>query len=356
MTRMTSRERIARMYQHRPADRIPITDEFWGTTLRRWRAEGLPEGVDVEEYLDIDKFIKVTVDTSPRMPARVIEETDEYRISTTRWGATMKTMKVTNATPEMIRPGLEDITDWPKFKERITPDPDRIDWKQLETHYASWREKGWWVAGQPWFGFDISHAGFTGTENMLVAMLTDPEIVRDMFEHQLDISLALLEMAWDRGFTFDGIRWPDDMGYKYKQFFSPEVYRTVLKPVHKRAIEWAHARDIPAHLHSCGDVRPLVPELLEIGLDALNPLEVKAGMDPLELKDSFGDRLLLHGGINAVLWTDPDAVHAEIDRLVPRMMEHGGYIFSSDHSVPDAVSFETFREIVEHAKRAGSYE
>ena len=100
---------------------------------------------------------------------------------------------------------------------------------------------------------------------------------------------------------------------------------------------------------------PLVPELVEIGIDALNPLEVKAGMDALALKERFGDRLVLHGGVNAVLWDDKEAIVAEIERVVPALKENGGYIFSSDHSIPNSVSADNFREIVAAAKRAGSY-
>jgi len=94
---------------------------------------------------------------------------------------------------------------------------------------------------------------------------------------------------------------------------------------------------------------------VEIGLDALNPLEVKAGMDPLLLKERYGDVLTLHGGINAVLWDDADAIVAEIDRLVPKLKEGGGYIFSSDHSIPNSVSLETMKGIVARVKEMGSY-
>jgi uroporphyrinogen decarboxylase len=99
-----------------------------------------------------------------------------------------------------------------------------------------------------------------------------------------------------------------------------------------------------------------VPELVEIGLDGLNPLEVKAGMDSLGLKQAYGDRLLLHGGINAVLWDKPAEIEAEMRRVVPALKQNGGYIFSSDHSVPSSVSLEDFRRIVDLAKALGSYE
>jgi uroporphyrinogen decarboxylase len=133
------------------------------------------------------------------------------------------------------------------------------------------------------------------------------------------------------------------------------MFRKLLKPVHAQAIDWAHARGIKTHLHSCGDVNPFVPELVEIGLDALNPLEVKAGMDPIGLKRTWGDRLVLHGGINAVLWDDLDAIEAEMRRVLPALKAGGGYVFSSDHSVPSSVSLANFRRIVDLAKQLGAY-
>src|SRR5690606_3366940 len=107
--------------------------------------------------------------------------------------------------------------------------------------------------------------------------------------------------------------------------------------------EWAHRKGIKAHLHSCGNITPFIPELVDIGLDALNPLEVKAGMDPIQLKKKFGNDLVFHGGINAVLWDDVEAIEAEMRKVIPVMKESGGYIFSSDHSVPSSVSLENFR-------------
>jgi uroporphyrinogen decarboxylase len=80
-----------------------------------------------------------------------------------------------------------------------------------------------------------------------------------------------------------------------------------------------------------------------------------AGMPPLAVKRTYGKKLVLHGGVNAVLWTDPEAIKAEMERVVPVLKEGGGYIFSSDHSVPSSVSLEDFRQITTLAKKLGSY-
>ena len=78
-------------------------------------------------------------------------------------------------------------------------------------------------------------------------------------------------------------------------------------------------------------------------------------MDPVQLKHDAGDALVLHGGINAVLWNDVEAITAEMRRVVPVLKESGGYIFSSDHSVPSSVSLDNFRSITDLAKELGSY-
>lgn len=352
---MTSHERFRRMYEHRDADRVPIIDSPWGATFERWHAEGLPTGVPWTEYFGIDSIASIWTDNSPRYPTRVIEQTDEYTISTTAWGVTLKQWRHIASTPEFIDFTIKGPDTWREAKARMTPSEDRIDWAGLARQYPKWREQGQWISGHLWFGFDITHSWTVGTERLLMALVEDPEWCVDMFNHQLDVGLALLEQAWDRGYTVDEIHWPDDMGYKLNQFFSLRTYRELLKPLHRRAADWAHARGVKVRLHSCGDIRPFVPELVEIGIDALNPIEVKAGMDPLALKAEWGDRLVLHGGINAVLWDDMEAIEAEMRRVMPALKASGGFIFSSDHSVPSSVSLAGFRHIVALAKELGAY-
>ena len=353
---MTSHERFKRMFEHRDADRVPVIDGPWGSTVERWHREGLPDGVSWSSYFDMDKVAGIGVDNGPRFESKVLEETDNYSITTTSWGVTYKNWKHAASTPGYLDYRVRDRATWAEAKSRMTPTSDRIDWDYLKANYAKWQGDGCWIQFGLWFGFDITHAHMIGTENLLFALADDPEWCMEMFNHELDVDIALFDQIWDAGYHADSIMWPDDMGYKHNQFFSVDVYRQFLKPVHKRAIDWAHSKGMKAHLHSCGDVNPLVPELLDIGLDALNPLEVKAGMNAVELKKTYGDKLVLHGGINAVLWDDFDAIAAEMEAVIPTVKQNGGYIFSSDHSVPDSVSFEDFGKTVALAKKLGSYE
>ena len=356
MTKLTTKERFTRMFEHRDADRIPIIDLPWGATIERWHSEGMPEGIHFADFFKIDRVMRIGADNSPRYEAKVIEENDKYVLSTTPWGTTLKNWKHAASTPEFIDFTITSPDKWAEAKKRMVPSRDRINWKYLEENYKKWRENGYWIQADLFFGFDVTHSWIVGTERLLMALIENPEWCTDMFSHELEVGLALLEMIWDAGYEFDSIQWPDDMGYKGTQFFSIDMYRELLKPYHKKAVEWAHSKGIKAHLHSCGDVNPIIPELIEIGVDALNPLEVKAGMNPMELKKKFGDKLVLHGGINAVLWDKPEEIKEEMARVIPTLKENGGYIFSSDHSVPSSVSLEDFKHIIEYAKKLGSYE
>lgn len=355
MKQMTTFERMKRMYAHQEADRIPITDSPWDATIKRWQREGMPANVSFVDFFGLDRIETIQVDNSPHYPERVIEQTDEYSIYTTTWGATLKNWKHIASTPGFVDFTVKTPDDWRKAKERMTPTPERIPWNRLKANYKHWREQGAWLTGRLWFGFDVTHSWMVGTERLLIALVEQPEWCVDMFNHFLDVNLALLDQVWEAGYTFDEVYWPDDMGYKQNQFFSRRTYQQLLKPIHRRAVAWAHAKGAKARLHSCGDIRPFIPDLVEIGIDGLNPLEVKAGVDPVVVKEEFGDRLLLHGGVNAVLWNDKKAIEIEMRRVIPKLKENGGYLFSSDHSVPSSVSLENFRYIIELAKEFGVY-
>jgi len=343
------------MYNHKEADRIPIIDSPWNSTVERWHREGMPKGKSFVEYFDLDLIADITLKHAPWDEYEIIEETEKYGIYKNIWGTVFKQWKHAASTPEYLDFGVKNPDDWEKAKEKFTSGLDYIDWQFLKRNYPIWKEQGYWIQTHFWFGFDIVHSWIVGTERMLIALIEDPEWCRDMFSSMLDHYIRTMNSIWDAGFEFDALTFPDDMGYKNNQFFSLNTYRDVLKPYHQRAVEWAHDKGIKTHVHSCGDVNPFIPEFIEVGVDALNPLEVKAGMDPLQTKKQYGEHLVLHGGINAVYYDKPEKINAEMERTIPILKENGGYIFSSDHSVPSSVSLKDFEVIVKLAKELGTY-
>lgn len=355
MKELTTRQRMSLVFEHRQPDRLPIFDTPWAGTLSRWHREGMPEGVDYTDYFGLDKIGAYMPDNSPRYPAKILEQNGVYKIYTTVWGATQKELIGEDTTPEFLNYKVNTREAWEEAKKRMTPDPSRIDWAYLKKNYPIWQQTGAWKLAQLWFGFDVTHSWMAGTDTVLIAMLEDPDWCVDMFNHFLDVQLALYEKIFNEGYTFDCVWWWDDMGYSHRQFFSLDTYRELLKPVHRRAIDWAHSKGMKAEMHSCGDINPFVPELVGMGLDALNPLEVKAGMDPLALKAQYGSRLVLHGGVNALLWNDLPALYRELDRCLPVLGRDGGYIFATDHSIPNTVSLGDFADVVKKVKALSTF-
>ncbi|HUS80159.1 MAG TPA: uroporphyrinogen decarboxylase family protein, partial [Armatimonadota bacterium] len=110
--------------------------------------------------------------------------------------------------------------------------------------------------------------------------------------------------------------------------------------------------------HSCGNVTALVPMLIEAGFDCLQPLEAKAGMDLVALKEQYGQRLACMGGIDVRKMadgTDPRLLEEEIRIKVGLAKRGGGYIYHSDHSVPDNVSFDRYRYVMDLVHKYGQY-
>ncbi|MHC4984151.1 MAG: uroporphyrinogen decarboxylase family protein [Planctomycetota bacterium] len=352
---MTTHERMTRVCQHRQPDRVPITDCVWESTLARWHREGLAEQ-DWARKLGWDLIVGIPLDTSPRFEHELIEETDTYKIERDFWGVTKKDFKPVSATFEHIDHAVRDPKTWQNAKCRMNPTRDRINWQVLEGHYRTWRDQGAWIKVAPWFGYDVVSTRMCGSETILYAMADDPDWVKDMCDTGCELALALLEMLWQAGYEFDELMWFDDMAYRNGLMFSKDMWKDIVRPYQKRTIDWAHAHGINAHLHSCGNMSELIPELRELGLDMLNPLEVKAGMDPAGLKKLYGRELILQGGFDIRNWSDPGRAEQDIRTLLPVMMDSGGYVFSSDHSIADDISLENYRHVVRVAKKVGRYE
>ena len=147
MTELTTRERFSRIYAHQEADRVPIFEVPWETTLERWHSEGLPEGMDWEDYFGADRVYTIIADNSPRYPVGTVEETDEYTVRTTEWGVTLKKWRHMSSTPQYMDFTIVDRASWEKAKARMIPTRDRIPWYQLELEYRKRRERGDWIEG-----------------------------------------------------------------------------------------------------------------------------------------------------------------------------------------------------------------
>ena len=352
---MTSRERIDAALNFKEADRIAIVDSPWWTAIERWHQEGLPEGVEPAEYFDYE-MTGTGADITMIFPAETIEETDEYIITRDANGGVAKNWKHTMSTPEKIDFLIKTPADWEEHKPRLAWSSDRVNWDGVRQIEKEAHEKGKWFHFSSALGYDLIQ-GIIGSERLLIAMAQEPEWIEDVFMTFARLIVAAGEEMIGAGIEFDGAFVYDDMGYRNTSLFSPAMFMRYEYPAHKLVYDFFHSKGLKVILHSCGCVKDLIPGLLKAGLDCLQPLEVKAGMDLIELKKQHGAWLAFMGGIDvrAMANPDPAVIEEEISTKITVAKKGGGYIYHSDHSVPDNISFQQYCRVIDLVHKYGTY-
>jgi len=357
---LTSRERIRRILNREPVDRIGLFEHFWGDTFKRWRGEGhIREDEDVNHHFGFDMVNSWCFNLVADLDWKneTIEETDDTILVKDGNGAFLRRHKKHDATPEHVDFTVKDRAGWEAhIKPRLTFDPRRIN-------YQAYRDARKYAADNnlffSWSGinvFELMHP-VCGHEYMLLGMALDPDWVKEMTDTYARLTVALMEDLFAKEGRPDGIWFYEDMGFKERPFMSPDMYREIVQPAHKLTFDYAHSLGLRTIVHSCGYVEPLVPGLVEAGMDCLQVMEVKAGMDPRRIKQQFGDRLALCGGMDVRHLTRNDlpGIRQELEAKIPVVMKGSGYILHSDHSIPDQVNYETYRHFVDLGLRLGTY-
>lgn len=198
------------------------------------------------------------------------------------------------------------------------------------------------ILGGEWAPFWHDAIDLLGMETLLIAMFDLPEIVDAVLEHLVDYYLAVSQHVFEEAADLIDIFFiGNDFGSQNGPLISEKLFRRFLLPPLKKLIDLGHAYDLKVLLHCCGGFEPLIPAMIDAGLDGLQGLQPKTrGMDPARLKTRFGDNLLLMGCIDSqlVIESDPGTVRAETRRILDLMKPGGGYVACPSH---DYVLYET---------------
>ena len=353
---MTSRERILTTLRGGIPDRIGRRDEIWKETLIRWRREGLAEGRDPADEFGFDFGQLGGYDWTLRLPRTVIDETDAYVLHIDANGVTKKEFITESGhTPHWLDFTLRNGRDWLEHKDRLVMDDARIPTTAIDTFRAH-RRKDLFVPFTHKECFECATAVF-GQVNLFTMMMDEPGAVADVFSTWTDLIIQMAERTLSIGIDFDGAFLFGDMGYRNSTLFSPEIYRELLLPNHRRLCDFFKSHGKPVILHSCGKIESLIPMLIEAGFSAIQPLEAKTGQDVSLLKEQFGNSITFFGNIDArMLSGTREEVEHEVRSKLAVAMKGGGYIFHSDHSVPPTVSLDNYRYAMELVDKYGGYE
>jgi uroporphyrinogen decarboxylase len=208
------------------------------------------------------------------------------------------------------------------------------------------------IAQSPNFfiGCDISPCLFEmicrlrGMENAFIDLAASPERFAYMLEQAVEFAVRLGQAACQR-FSLDWLWTGDDVGGQQAMLINPASWRQLIRPHLARVFRVAKSRGLWLAYHSCGAIRPIVPDLIEMGLDVLNPIQCNCpGMNPRELKREFGTALAFMGGVDTqvlLVKGTADDVRRETERLLEVMTaDGGGYILAASHCVPPETPFD----------------
>ena len=365
-------ERMNRTLRHQEPDRVPISDFFWGGFMRRWRQElGLPPDANPYYHYDLDWIVTVPNMDPWIRPFATLKETAEEVVVKTGFGAIMH-KHFEFPMPEMR--GWETDT-FEALERAVFDDPrDRRRFFEGGDNQIAGVGDGFERNSPPWLDTvkslrtDFPVYGsmmeaseclirLIGQENTLLWMGAEPErmgaVINRIGEYYLEMAKAEIDAG--QGLLDGFVIW-GDVAYKRCTFMSPVYWREYFKPWVAKMAAHAHAAGLPVIYHGCGNVKGIFQDYVDIKIDAYNPLEVKAGMDVVELRRQYGHSIGFCGNSDMQVWETGD--QAAIRREVLRKLnaaKGGGYIFQSDHSVSSAVSGHTYDYIVKLVRQYGRY-
>lgn len=370
---MTGRERVNLALDHKIPDRVPRFDSFWDQLINVYKEKlGLPKEATVVDMGDKFGFdmIMYNLDSSMRFPARVVEETDEFVIIEDRCGYTAKNQKG-KPLSEFYNHLNTDYETWQTMKHRFKLDKNdtsRIDnthtflrtipmptWDEAAVKFKKSlaTDKFVVINGYGLFEGTWRHRGY---ENLLMDLALDEKYCHEMFEGIMNTTIETLEYAMTLGIKPDGYMLVDDLGSTRSTLFSPETYRNLILPHHKRFGDFLHKHGIRYMIHSCGNIEAFIPGFIEAGIECVQPLQANTTMDIKRLKKEYGKDITFWGNISAIaMETSLEEIEKEISTKVPVAMEGGGYIYHSDHSVPNDVPFEHYEHVIKMLDKYGQY-
>ena len=365
-------ERMNKALNHQESDRVPISDFFWGSFIRRWRKElNLPEDADPYRYYDLD-WIVTNPNLDPHIrPFETIREDDNEVVVKTGFGATIR-KRYDFQMPEFIDFDVDTIEKLQIFEFDDPYDPRRYysagDNQIAGVGDGFERNSPAWVEtikslhpDFPVYGSVIESSEcltrLVGQANTLFWMGMYPdefgECINKIGQFYLDCTKAQIAAA--NGLLDGFVIW-GDVAYRQNMLFDPEYWRMYFKPWVKAMIDECHQHHLPVIYHGCGNVNLIFEDFVEMKLDAYNPLEVKASMDALKLKKIYESRISYCGNNDIQVWetNDLDEIKKEVLKKL-NVAKGGGFIFQSDHSVSSAVAGKTYDFIVKLVREYGRY-
>jgi len=327
---MTPRERVYASLRKKPVDRVPIFMWLHPQTARALASE-LDIPVDALDCVMGNDVTQIWVNNNLSMEGVQLAEgesfIDDWGIGWTREGE----FNQISASP-LAGKDISALTEY------------QLPLDTIETRLAPMTAVAKKAARENLFlGCDVSPCTWelfwrlVGMEDAFMALAEESEIVSGFLERAAEMAVTLATQAAER-FPLDWIWTGDDLGTQQTMMMSPDCWRKLIKPHLAKVVAAGKQRGLFVAYHSCGAIHPVIDDLIEIGVDVLNPLQCRCrGMQPLDLKKEFGDRIAFMGGVDTqellVNGTAREVFHETAKLIDDMSADGGGYILAASHTV-----------------------
>jgi uroporphyrinogen decarboxylase len=388
--RISPRSRVLTALSHKQPDRLPVdflaTPEIWERLIAHFGVvEAEPTDTDFYDasweavlralevdcrVISYDQFCfppaevlrpgasvnwwdALSRSTPNRMWRQVTEDGDAYDI----WGHHLRTVDIPGgAYEEYASWPLESAETVDDLKAFRWPEPRWWNFEQLPELIAQInREEEHHIRFRAGSVFELAWQ-LRGMERFLLDLALAPEIPTYIMTRITEVLVENIRQALAiAGDQLDMVYFYDDVATQDSLLISPQMWAELVKPHHQQIIDAIKSFGKPVMYHCDGALRPLLPELVAMGIDVLNPIQAEApGMDPADLKSTFGTELSFHGGID-IIDTLPRGsvadVRAEVEARMRVLGQNGGYIMASSHHIQSDTPVENVLAMYDVALR-----
>jgi len=321
---MIPRERVLTTFEHDEPDRVPI---WCGCSVEFWEKAKKQLGVDDEGQRERfgDDFRRVFAEyAGPKF------KLDEGVTSRTIFGIERKGLGYGQPTSHPLADAtVKEVHEYP------WPDPEWMDVSKVKEGSLAWNRE-YAILGGDWSPFWHDAIDLFGMEQLYLKMYSEPKVVDAalgyMVDYYAEVSRRIFDAAGD---AIDIFFIGNDFGSMTGPLLGPDLFDRFMIPHLKRLVDLGHSYDLKVQLHCCGGFAPLIPAMIEIGLDALHAVQPCCeGMDLKTLKSEFGDKIVFNGAIDShhvLIDGDPDTIRESTREVLQIMMSSGGYVAGASH-------------------------
>lgn len=400
---MTSRERVLQAIQHREPDRVPI--DLGGTRQ---------SGIAAAAYHRLKDYLGLQTPTRVYDVYQMLAEVEQPILE--RFGADVvglqrrcvafgipnenwKPWRLFNGTPVEVPGEFNPVTDadgslvlydkagnaiarmpkdgyyfdrLEKFPGAAHVDPEKLNLPLLSQQEcdelgaqaeAFYRNTDFAIVAAMGPPYELFFGLGTGDFSAwMITLISEPDYVRSLYQRLVEAWLENLRRFTSAvGDYVQIIQFNDDLGTQDAPFLSPKLFKELVYPYYKQGLDWIHHNTpYKVFMHNDGAIFDLIPILIEMGVDILNPVQTTAkGMDPLRLKQEFGDRLVFWGGAcdcqQTLPFGTPEQVAQEVETNLRTLGPGGGYVFASVHNIQANVPPQNIVAMFDTALRIGHY-